>query len=111
MSLARRLAPPRWAEARDASIVEADYESEFRYERRPVEAIQGFDRGGRVVDIGTLSRALFPALRIGYVVLLPAIVRPFRAAEWVTDRQTPTFFQEVVAAPASRCSIRWRRST
>lgn len=47
-------------------IVEDDYDSEFRYEGRPVEAVQGLDRSGRVLYIGTFSKVLFPSLRIGY---------------------------------------------
>ena len=97
MSLARRLALLRWAEDTGAWIVEDDYETEFRYERRPVEAIQGLDRRGRVIYVGTLSKALFPALRLGYVVVPRTLIDPFRAAKWVADRQTSTFFQEVVA--------------
>ena len=97
MSLARRLALLRWAEDTGAYVIEDDYESEFRYERRPVEAIQGLDRRGRVIYLGTLSKVLFPALRLGYVVLPETLVGPFRAAKWVADRQTSTFFQEVVA--------------
>lgn len=96
MSLARRLSLLRWADETGAYIVEDDYESEYRY-GRPVEAIQGLDRRGRVIYVGTLSKILFPALRLGYVVLPEGLVGPFRAAKWCADRHTATFAQEVLA--------------
>jgi GntR family transcriptional regulator / MocR family aminotransferase len=97
MSLARRFALLRWADKTGAYIVEDDYESEYRYGRRPVEAMQGLDRSGRVIYIGTLSKILFPALRLGYVVLPKVLVGPFRAAKRLADRYTPTFTQVVLA--------------
>jgi GntR family transcriptional regulator / MocR family aminotransferase len=97
MSLARRLALLAWAERAGAYVVEDDYDSEFRYEGRPVEAVQGLDRHGRVIYLGTFSKVLFPALRIGYVVLPDPLVEPFVAAKWLADRQTATFEQEVLA--------------
>src|SRR5262249_42771649 len=97
MSLTRRLALLRWAEKTQAYVVEDDYESEFRYAHRPVEAIQGLDRGGRVIYLGTLSKVLFPALRLGYMVVPDALVPALRAAKWYADRHTPTFLQDVLA--------------
>jgi GntR family transcriptional regulator/MocR family aminotransferase len=97
MSLARRLALLRWADETGAYVIEDDYESEYRYERRPVEAIQGLDRRGRVIYLGTLSKVLFPALRLGYAVLPRALVAPFRSAKWLADRHTATFQQELLA--------------
>src|SRR6185369_9068081 len=69
MTLCRRLALLSWAEARDAYVVEDDYDSEFRYEGRPVESVQGLDRAGRVIYVGTFSKVMYPALRVGYMVL------------------------------------------
>src|SRR5262249_26276933 len=97
MSLARRLALLGWAEKTQAYVLEDDYESEFRYSHRPVEAIQGLDREGRVVYLGTLSKVLSPALRLGYMVLPDALVPALRAAKWYADRHTPTFPQDVLA--------------
>lgn len=97
MSLARRLALLRWADATGAYVVEDDYESEYRYARRPVEAIQGLDRRGRVIYIGTFSKVLFPALRLGYMVLPEVLVAPVRAAKWCADRHTASFGQELLA--------------
>ena len=93
MSLARRLALLRWAENRRAYVVEDDYESEYGYAHRPVEAIQGLDRAGRVIYVGTFSKVLFPALRLGYLVLPEPLVGPFRSAKWLADRHTASFPQ------------------
>ncbi|MEM7173331.1 MAG: PLP-dependent aminotransferase family protein [Pseudomonadota bacterium] len=68
MSLPRRLALLDWARDRSAWILEDDYDSEYRYAGRPLSALQGLDRAGRVIYIGSFSKVLFPALRLGYVV-------------------------------------------
>jgi GntR family transcriptional regulator/MocR family aminotransferase len=96
MSLSRRLALLQWAETTGAYILEDDYDSEYRYAGRPVEAVQGLDRSGRVIYVGTFSKVLFPALRLGYLVLPPPLVQPFTAVKWLTDRHTSTFEQEVL---------------
>ncbi|WP_148219428.1 PLP-dependent aminotransferase family protein [Azospirillum sp. B510] len=80
MSLARRLRLLDWAAARDAWIVEDDYDSEFRYAGPPLAALQGLDGAGRVIYVGSFSKVMFPALRLGYVVVPPDLVEPVRAA-------------------------------
>jgi GntR family transcriptional regulator/MocR family aminotransferase len=97
MSLARRLELLAWAAARRAWILEDDYDSEFRYEGRPVEAVQGLDRSGRVLYAGTFSKVLFPSLRIGYLIVPPSMVPALAALKFVTDMHTPTFEQEALA--------------
>jgi GntR family transcriptional regulator/MocR family aminotransferase len=97
MSLARRLALLEWARAANAWVVEDDYDSEFRYAGRPLAALQGLDRDGRVIYLGTFSKTLFPALRLGYLVVPPHCVDAFVAARTVLDRQTATLIQAVVA--------------
>ena len=97
MSLSRRLALLEWARAPAAWVVEDDYDSEFRFEGRPIEAVQGLDRGGRVIYVGTLSKVLFPALRLGYLVVPPALVDALGATKWITDRHSPTLFQQALA--------------
>ena len=76
MSAARRLQLLEWAHSSDAWIVEDDYDSEYRYESMPVASMQGLDPGSRVIYIGTFSKTLFPALRLGYIVIPPALVTP-----------------------------------
>jgi GntR family transcriptional regulator/MocR family aminotransferase len=97
LSLERRLALLAWARRANAVIVEDDYDGEFRYEREPVEPLQSLDRDGRVLYIGTFSRTMFPALRIGYVVAPRPLVSAFVAAKWVADRHTAVLEQETLA--------------
>jgi GntR family transcriptional regulator / MocR family aminotransferase len=87
----------RWAEATGAHIVEDDYDSEFRYEGRPVQAVQGLDRSGRVLYVGTFSKVLFPSLRIGYLVVPEPLVEVAKAVRFLIDYHTPTLEQEVLA--------------
>ena len=98
LSMARRLELLAWARKNDAWIVEDDYASEFRYGGRPLASLQGLDEGERVIYIGTLNKALFPGLRLGYAVIPRALLRPFVAARYLMDRQPSTLSQAVVAA-------------
>jgi GntR family transcriptional regulator/MocR family aminotransferase len=77
MSLSRRLALLDWAARSGAWILENDYDSEFRYTGRPLAALQGLDREGRVIYIGTFSKVLFPSLRLGYVVVPATLLDRF----------------------------------
>ena len=97
MSLSRRLALLEWAKAHDAYVVEDDYDSEFRYQGRPIEAVQGLDTNHRTIYVGTFSKVLSPALRVGYMVLPPQLVEAFRAAKWLSDRHTPLLEQVALA--------------
>ena len=97
LPLSRRLALLDWAKRANAVIIEDDYDGEFRYEGQPLESLQGLDREGRVLYIGTFSRTVFPALRIGYLIAPKALVRAFTAAKWLSDRHTATLEQETLA--------------
>jgi GntR family transcriptional regulator/MocR family aminotransferase len=97
LPLSRRLKLLAWARANGAIIVEDDYDGELRYEGRPFTALQGLADDGRVVYLGTFSKVLFPALRLSYVVLPPAMVTPFVQAKGVVDRGAPTLTQAAVA--------------
>ncbi|GIH95084.1 PLP-dependent aminotransferase family protein [Planobispora siamensis] len=84
MSLSRRAALLEWAERNDAVVIEDDYDSEYRFAGRPLEALQGLDRCGRVVYVGSFSKTLLPALRLGFLVA-PASLRPaLHAARMLT---------------------------
>ena len=98
MSVARRLALLRWADARRAWIVEDDYDCEFRYGVGAVPALQGLDSSGRVIYIGTFARMLFPALRLGYIVAPPSLREAFRAVKWLADRGSATLEQQALAS-------------
>ena len=97
MPLERRLALLRWASRVGAWVVEDDYVSEFRYEGHPLEALQSLDRDRRAIYMGSFSKTLFPALRVGYLVLPRALVRPFLAAKWAADRFSAPLYQEALA--------------
>jgi GntR family transcriptional regulator / MocR family aminotransferase len=97
MSLRRRLALLAWAGQTAAWVVEDDYDSEYRYAGRPVAALQGLDNEGRVIYLGTFSKVLFPALRLGYLVVPPDLVDTFAAACAFVHRHPPTIEQAVLA--------------
>jgi len=78
-------------------VIEDDYDGELRYSSRPLAALQGLDQDGRVVYLGTFSKVLFPALRLGYVVLPTALVESFVQAKALVDRGAPTLTQAAVA--------------
>jgi GntR family transcriptional regulator/MocR family aminotransferase len=98
LSMARRLELLGWAREQGAWIVEDDYASEFRYGGRPLASLQGLDEAGRVIYVGTLNKALFPGLRLGYAVVPHSLVRAFVTARYLADRQPATLCQAVVAA-------------
>jgi len=97
LPLARRLAFLRWANRRNAVIIEDDYDGEFRYGGQPLESLQGLDREGRVIYIGTFSRTIFSALRIGYLIVPKSLGPALLAAKWLCDRHTATLEQETLA--------------
>jgi GntR family transcriptional regulator/MocR family aminotransferase len=78
-------------------VFEDDYDSEYRYEGRPVESLQALDRAGLVIYSGTVSKVLSPGLRLGYMVLPPELVEPFLRAKQLTDRHTASLDQAVFA--------------
>ncbi len=97
MSLPRRLELLEWADQADAWVLEDDYDSEYRYAGRPVLALQGLDRGNRVIYIGTFSKVLLPTLRLGYLIVPPDMVGAFVHARRVADVHSPMVDQAVLA--------------
>jgi GntR family transcriptional regulator/MocR family aminotransferase len=93
MTAARRLELLDWAERRDAWIIEDDYDSEYRYVSRPLGSLQGMDGHGRVVYVGTFSKAIFPALRVGYLVIPPPLWNDFVNAREAFDVFPSTLYQ------------------
>jgi GntR family transcriptional regulator / MocR family aminotransferase len=97
MSLQRRLALLAWAREAGAWVIEDDYDSEYGYVGRPLAALQGLDTAGRVVYAGTFSKVLFPALRLGYLVVPPDLLEAFAAARLFADMHPPLLEQMVLA--------------
>jgi GntR family transcriptional regulator/MocR family aminotransferase len=97
MSLARRLALLEWAHQAGAWILEDDYDSEYRYRGRPLSSLQGLDTREQVIYMGTFSKVLFPALRLGYMVVPPDLVDTFVAARALFDRHSPQIEQAILA--------------
>lgn len=97
LPLVRRLSLLAWARSKDAVVVEDDYDGEFRYEGQPLESLQGLDREGRVIYVGTFSRTVFSALRIGYLIAPKSLVPAFTSAKWLCDRHTATLEQQTLA--------------
>jgi len=96
MSLRRRLALLEWARRSGVLIFEDDYDSEYRYAGRPVPAMQGLDRSGVVIFAGSFTAVLFPALRLGYLVVPEEMVDVFAAAESVSTHHPPLLEQAVL---------------
>jgi GntR family transcriptional regulator/MocR family aminotransferase len=93
MSAARRLTLLNWAASSGAWIVEDDYDSEYRYDNRPIAALQGIDSSARVIYVGTFSKVMFPALRLGYMVIPHDLVDAFAAARQAADIFSSTLYQ------------------
>jgi GntR family transcriptional regulator / MocR family aminotransferase len=97
MSLARRSALLEWARDNDAAVVEDDYDTDFRYGGRPIDALHSLDRAGRVIYVGSFSKTLLPSLRLGYCVVPPGLREALRRARFVADWHGPVAPQLALA--------------
>lgn len=88
LSLRRRLALLQWARRTGAWVLEDDYDSEFRYKGKPLPSLQGMDVDEHVIYIGTFSKVLFPAIRVGYIVSPPHLQPAFVAARSCSGQAT-----------------------
>ncbi len=96
MSASRRLRLLELARHSGSWIIEDDYDSEYRYGNMPIASLQGLDRDARVIYIGTFTKILFPAIRLGYIVLPEDLVAVFLQARRAEDGCPPTFHQAVL---------------
>ncbi|OLT30039.1 GntR family transcriptional regulator, partial [Actinomadura sp. CNU-125] len=96
LSAARRARLIAWARERDGLIIEDDYDAEFRYDREPVGCLQGIDPE-RVVLLGSVSKALAPAIRLGWAALPPPLAARLRTHRLHTDLGTPVLPQYTLA--------------
>ena len=97
MSAARRLQLLAWARRTGAWLLEDDYDSEYRYDAEPIASLQGLDRDRRVVYIGTFSKVMFPALRVGYLVIPDDLVARFRRVREALDGSPAALAQHALA--------------
>ena len=97
MSAERRLELLRWAAGANAWIIEDDYDAEYRYSGHPVAALQALDSSGCVIYVGTFTKMLFNALRLGFMILPERLVDPFVSARSFVDRHPPTLDQAILA--------------
>jgi GntR family transcriptional regulator/MocR family aminotransferase len=97
MSLARRRALIDFAHGCDAYIFEDDHNSEFRFTGPPLPCLQGLDNCGRVIYAGTLSKILYPSLRLGYILAPQQLVEPMIKIRAVMDQHSPAIDQATLA--------------
>ncbi|MDH1263817.1 PLP-dependent aminotransferase family protein [Pseudomonas sp. GD03944] len=97
LSLARRLELLDWASRREAWIIEDDYDGEYRYSGSPLAPLASLDQQGRVLYVGTFSKVIFPALRLGYLVVPPVLVKPLAQLRALGMRHSDIGSQMVLA--------------
>ncbi len=97
MSLERRRQLLDFARRHGSWIFEDDYDGEFRYDARPLAALRSLDRDDRVIYVGSFSKLMFPALRLGYLVMPRALARDFANAKWADDFGSPAIEQWALA--------------
>ena len=97
LALERRLALTAWAAERQGWIIEDDYDSQFHYAGLPTACVQGLDTQQRTIYLGTFAKSLYPGLRLGYMVLPPALVKPMTYARSILDGHTPQLDQLTLA--------------
>jgi GntR family transcriptional regulator/MocR family aminotransferase len=96
MSAPRRLKLLDWARRQGMWVFEDDYDSEYRYDNQPIASLHGLDTDQRVIYIGTFSKVLFPALRVGYLVIPPDLIARFRRIRGLMDIMPPPLYQSVL---------------
>jgi len=97
MSLERRRGLLAWAERTGAAIIEDDYDSEFRFGDRPLEALQSLDASGRVCYVGSFSKTTLPTLRVGFLLVPESLRMAARKAKFVADWHTSALVQSALA--------------
>lgn len=97
MSLKRRKALLEFAQARGAYILEDDYNAEFRFSGPPLPCLQGLDRSGRVIYAGTMSKILYPSLRLGYLLVPAPLTDAVAKLRTAMDQHSPTIDQATLA--------------
>ena len=97
MPLARRLALLEWARLRKTWVIEDDYDSEYRYQGKPLPALMGVDDSGVVVSLGSFSKTMLPGLRISYLVVPHNLINDVSAVMRARGARVSIFLQPVLA--------------
>lgn len=97
MSVSRRQDLLAWARSCGATVIEDDYDGEYRFDVAPIPTLQTLDGAGTVIYLGTVSKTLSPALRLGYLVVPRPLIQAFRTAKRLADRHTPALEQSALA--------------
>jgi len=97
MTPLRRQALLTWADRNNAAIIEDDYDSEFKFAERPLDSLQALDTKGRVIYVGSFSKTLLPALRLGFLIAPQSLQSALHKAKFVSDWHTPTLAQAALA--------------
>jgi GntR family transcriptional regulator/MocR family aminotransferase len=97
MSYGRRRLLLDYAQNCKAWIIEDDYDSEFRFEGRPISSLQGMDQNGRVLYLGTFSKVMYPGIRLGYLVVPPNLVESFKSGLYELQRPGQVVIQAALA--------------
>jgi GntR family transcriptional regulator/MocR family aminotransferase len=90
MPVERRMSILMWAREAGAFLVEDDYDSEYRFDSRPIPALQGLDKAGSVIFLGSFNKVLFPSLRVGYLIAPPSLLDPLLAMRLNIDFHPPS---------------------
>ncbi len=106
MSLARRHELLEWARRSHAWIVEDDYDCDTRYQSQPLPCLHALDPDGRVIYVGTFSKTLFPALRLGFLIVPRDLQAGFITARLATDLHPPVLEQLVLARSSAVVTTR-----
>ncbi|MET3292652.1 UNVERIFIED_CONTAM: GntR family transcriptional regulator/MocR family aminotransferase [Brevibacillus sp. OAP136] len=96
MPVAKRLKLLTWAAERDALVIEDDYDGEFRYRGKPIPSLQGLDRNGNVIYVGTFSKSLMPAIRISYMVVPQRLLGRYRSGLITYDQTASRLHQRAL---------------
>ena len=97
LDLSQRMALVQWAQRTGCWIIEDDYDSEFHFYNKPFAAIQGLFENAPVLYMGSFSKTLLPALRVGYLVVPEAVVEPLLWAKQISGGETPLLTQATIA--------------
>lgn len=97
MSYGRRRLILDYAQNSNAWVIEDDYDSEFRFEGRPISSLQGMDQHGRVIYLGTFSKVMYPGIRLGYMVVPPQLVSAFKNGLYELQRPGQVMIQAALA--------------